>query len=42
MAMSRTGCLPNWKDCPNGAENTCHDIAVFHEGRLIQRGSHDV
>ncbi|MDE6675244.1 MAG: ABC transporter ATP-binding protein/permease [Acetatifactor sp.] len=20
----------------------CHDIAVFHEGRLIQRGSHDV
>lgn len=20
----------------------CHDIAVFHEGRLVQRGSHDV
>jgi ATP-binding cassette subfamily B protein len=19
----------------------CHDIAVFHEGRLIQRGSHE-
>jgi ATP-binding cassette subfamily B protein len=20
----------------------CHDIAVFHEGRLVQRGSHDI